>query len=84
LKKLLKEERFRIELDEARETIPYKVRKAEKQKIPYILVIGDKEAKLKTLNVRVRGFKNLKKISLKKFIETVKKQIQERKNSLKI
>jgi threonyl-tRNA synthetase len=84
LAKLLKEERFRIELDEARETIPYKVRKAEKQKIPYILVIGDKEAKLKTLNVRVRGFKNLKKISLKKFIETVKKQIQERKDSLKI
>lgn len=80
LGKLLKAEGFRIEVDEARETIPYKVRKAEKQKIPYILVIGDKEMKLKNLNVRVRGIREMKKMTVKKFIETLKKQIKDRKD----
>jgi threonyl-tRNA synthetase len=69
---------LRVWVDEARETIPYKVRKAEKQKIPYILVIGDKEMKGKTLNVRMRG--NLvKRMSKKKFIEKILKEIKSKK-----
>jgi len=69
---------LRVWVDEARETIPYKVRKAEKQKIPYILVIGDKEMKGKTLNVRMRG--NLvKRMSKKKFIEKILKEIESKK-----
>jgi len=70
---------LRVWVDEARETIPYKVRKAEKQKIPYILVIGDKEIKGKSLNVRERNKKEIKKISKKRFIDRVLKEIKSKK-----
>ena len=70
---------LRVLEDESRETIPYKVRKAEKQKIPYILVIGDKEMKGKTLNVRQRGKKEVKRMSKKQFIEKVLKEIENRR-----
>lgn len=69
---------LRVWVDEERETIPYKVRKAEKQKIPYILVIGDKEMKDKTLNVRMRGNK-IKQMTKKKFIEMITKEIKNKK-----
>jgi len=69
---------LRVWIDESRETIPYKVRKAEKQKIPYILVIGDKEIKSKALNVRMRG-NVVKKMSKKKFIEKILKEIKNKK-----
>jgi len=64
--------------DELRETISYKIRKAEKQKIPYILVIGDKEMKGKNLNVRMRG-NIIKKMTKKKFVEKVLKEIENKK-----
>ncbi len=69
---------LRVWVNEARETIPYKIRKAEQQKIPYILVIGDKEMKGKTLNIRVRGNK-VKKMTKKKFIEKILKEIKNKK-----
>ncbi len=61
-------------MNNSNETIPYKVRKAEKQKIPYILVIGDKEMKGKYLNVRERGKKNYQKTTKKQFIEKLLKE----------
>ncbi len=70
---------LRVWVDLARETIPYKIRKAENQKIPYILVIGDKEMKSKTLNVRQHGKKKLKRMSKKQFIEKVLKEIKNKK-----
>ncbi len=66
---------LRVWSDEARETIPYKVRKAENQKIPYILVIGDKEMKDKTLNVRMRG-NVIKRMTKKQFINKILKEIK--------
>lgn len=65
---------IRVEVNNSNETIPYKVRKAEKQKIPYILVIGDKEMKGKYLNVRERGKKNYQKTTKKQFIEKLLKE----------
>ena len=79
LGKLLQAEGIRVEVDDAHETISYKVRKAEKQKIPYILVVGDKEAKLEYLNVRLRGQEKMKKMTVKKFVEMIKKEIATRK-----
>ncbi|MCX7778898.1 MAG: threonine--tRNA ligase [Patescibacteria group bacterium] len=69
---------LRVLVDQARETISYKVRKAEQQKIPYILVVGDKEIKGKTLNIRERGNK-VKKMTKKKFIEKILKEIESKK-----
>ncbi|MBU4369216.1 threonine--tRNA ligase [Patescibacteria group bacterium] len=65
-------------VDILNETISYKVRKAEKQKIPYILVIGDKEAKEKILNVRMKG-NVVKKMTKKQFIDKILKEIKEKK-----
>jgi len=79
LAKMLKEEGVRVHVDDLNETVGYKIRKAEKQKAPYMLVVGDKEAKGKLLNVRVRGKKKILAISVKKFIENIKKEIEKRK-----
>jgi len=70
---------LRVWNDELRETISYKVRKAEKQKIPYILIIGDQEMKGKNLNVRIRSKKGVKKMTRKQFIERVLKEIENKK-----
>jgi threonyl-tRNA synthetase len=79
LKKLLTTEGIRVGYDELRETVGYKIRKAEKQKVPYMLVIGDKEKALKNLNVRLRGKKKEQKMTLKKFIEYVRANVAKRK-----
>ncbi len=74
----LEELGIKTEVDILNETISYKVRKAEKQKIPYILVIGDKEAKGKTLNVRMKG-NVVKKMTKKQFFDKILKEIKDKK-----
>lgn len=79
LAKMFREEGIRVHLDDVNETVGYKIRKAEKQKAPYMLVIGDKEMGGKKLNVRVRGKKKTVAMTVKKFIEKVKTEIEKRK-----
>jgi len=74
----LEELGIKTEVDTLNETISYKVRKAEKQKIPYILVIGDKEAKGKILNVRMKG-NVVKKMTKKQFCDKILKEIKDKK-----
>lgn len=79
LHKMLLEAGIRSEFEPSSDTVGYKIRKAEKQKIPYMIVIGDKEAKLAKLSVRVRGKKANKAMTPKSFITLVQKQISTRK-----
>ena len=72
-------ENIRVEVDQANETVGNKIRQAEKQKVPYMLVMGEKEAKSKQLNVRIRGQKEVQAIDRKKFIEQVKEENGQRK-----
>ncbi len=72
------EQGLRCEIDSANETVGYKIRKAEKEKVPYMLVIGDKEAKGKKLTVRARGQKDTEEMTVKKFVERVKKDIEKK------
>ena len=65
----LKEKNIRVELDTRNESIGKKIREAELQKIPFIFVIGDKEAAGETINVRTRGEKETKTISLEEFLK---------------
>jgi len=74
----LKENNMRIEIDLRQESIPKKVRDAQLQKIPLILVIGDKETKSKTLAVRTLDGKTSFGIKLDSFIEKVKNDIKEK------
>ncbi len=75
----MKDEGIRAEADTANETVSYRIRKAEQQKVPYILVIGDKEMKSKQLAVRMRGSKDTKPFTTKKFTDTVKEEIEKKK-----
>jgi len=74
----LKEQEIRVYVDDLNETVGYKIRKGEKQKVPYMLVVGEKEAKGKDLNVRIRGQKEVETMMRKKFIEKVVGEIKER------
>ncbi len=75
----LKEENIRIEVDDRNTTASAKIRNAELQKIPYILVVGDKEIKSKSVNVRVRGEKVLGPMSLNKFTTLITQDIDKKR-----
>ncbi|OGD42039.1 threonine--tRNA ligase [Candidatus Azambacteria bacterium RIFCSPLOWO2_02_FULL_42_10] len=67
---------IRAEIDGANETIGKKIRNSEIEKIPYILVVGEKEEKNDSVAVRERGKGDLGAIDLKKFIEKINKEIE--------
>lgn len=70
----LQAEGIRIELDDNNETVGNKIRKAAKEKIPHILVIGDKEAAAEMLAVRDRGQQETRSISRQDFIKEIKEK----------
>jgi threonyl-tRNA synthetase len=75
----LKKESIRVDIDLEDETVSNKVREAEIMHIPYIIVIGNKEEKSKTIALRTRGKKPKFKVKLDSFIKNIKKEIDERK-----
>jgi threonyl-tRNA synthetase len=73
----LKEKDFRVDTDLTSEPLGGKIKQAEMEKIPYIVVIGDKEEKENTLAVRHQG--KVKTIPRDEFIELIKKEVDEKK-----
>ena len=67
---------IRAEIDGANETIGKKIRNSEIEKIPYILVVGEKEEKNDSVAVRERGKGDLGAMKLEKFIEKINKEIE--------
>lgn len=67
---------IRIEGDYRTESVQYKVREAELQKIPYILVVGPKEKKTNTLAVRPRGGKPRFGVKITEFVKQIKREIE--------
>ena len=72
---------LRIDADFRQTTVSAKVKEAELMKIPYIVVVGDKEEKEKTVAVRIRGDKKIKNFEIKEFIDKLKKEIDGRINT---
>ena len=72
LKEKLIEKGFRTEIKDEKETVSKKIREGELQKIPYILVVGDKEVKSKSISVRERNKGDVGLVKLNKFIEKIK------------
>ena len=70
----LKNAGLRVENDERNEKISYKIRESAKAKIPYMLILGDKEKEDGTVTVRMRGNQQ-KTLKLDEFIDMVKQQI---------
>jgi threonyl-tRNA synthetase len=70
---------IRVELDARNEKIGYKIREAQVQKIPYMLVIGEKEVAEGTLSVRKRGVGDEGALPVDEFIAKIKQEISEMK-----
>jgi len=79
LAKEFEELNFRAEVDDSNETVGNKIRKAVAEKIPYVLVIGDKEIKSNKLAVRDRGQEKIREISKDKFVEEARERIERKK-----
>ncbi len=70
---------WRVELDERNEKLGYKIREAQLAKIPYAVVIGDKEVEAQTVAPRRRGGENVAPLSVSDFIQRLKFEVaQER------
>ena len=74
IKQELENKGFRVELNSSDETLSKRIREAEMQKIPYILVVGEKEEKNKKIAVRKRGKGDLGTMELEKFLGMVHKE----------
>lgn len=76
--KLLAQE-IRVELNIKDESLGKRIREEEKQKVPHILVIGEKEEQDKTVTVRSRGIQEQKTLSVDEFIKELVEEIKEKK-----
>ena len=71
IEKILKEKNIRVEVDFRNESIGKKIREGEMQKIPYILVVGEKEEKEKMIAARERGKGDIGTIKINELIEKI-------------
>jgi len=67
---------IRAEIDERRETIPAKIRDAQMRKIPFTVVVGDKEEEAKTLAVRGRSGQDRRGVRLKELVLEIKEKVE--------
>ena len=74
----LKNKNIRVELDERSETLGNKIRNAQNEKVPYMLVLGDKEIENNEVSIRNRAGEN-STMQLSKFTENIKKEIEKKK-----
>jgi len=72
---------IRVEVDHSSEKLGYKIRKAQLQKTPYILVVGEKEMTGRNVSVRSRKEGDIGVESINQFIEKVYKQVEEKTNN---
>ena len=74
----LKKNGFRVKSDLRNEKITYKIRDHSLNKVPYLLIVGDKELEKNSVSVRARGAKDLGSMSVKEFASMVSKDIKEK------
>ena len=72
IKKILKQSKFRCQIDTRNEKINYKIREHSNLKIPYILVLGKKELENRSVSVRVIGSSKVEEIKLEQFLKNIK------------
>jgi threonyl-tRNA synthetase len=75
---------IRTELDARSEKIGFKIREAAMEKVPYILVVGDKEVQQNMVAVRERGGKDLGAMSLDEFMNGVQRLVREKNVSTEL
>ncbi len=75
----LKQRKIKVTTDTKSEKIGYKIREAQLKKIPYMLVVGDKEVATNTVSVRSRSTVDLGAMQLTELIKMIEKEIEEKK-----
>jgi len=75
---VLRNEGIRVEFDQRNEKLGYKVRESQLQKVPYTLILGDKEVSDGTVNVRKLGSRKTECLSIENFTLFIKQQIEQR------
>lgn len=80
VKQELRKAGVRVEVDDRSEKIGKKIRDTELMKVPYMLVIGEKEMNEQQLSVRRQGKGDMGTVSLQSFIENIKEEIHQRKS----
>ena len=78
LAKQMHHDYVRVEVDDRSEKIGYKIRQAQMAKVPYMLVVGDKEVEEGTVNVRKHGGDELGSVPFEEFFNSIKIEIKER------
>jgi threonyl-tRNA synthetase len=83
VKAKMAEARLRCDIDLSGEKVGAKIARAHGDKVPYMLVVGPKEAEQKSLNVRTRGQKDSKTLPVDEFVKIAQKKIADRDIELK-
>ena len=78
LAKQMRHDYVRVEVDDRNEKIGYKIRQAQMEKVPYMLVVGDKEMEDNSVNVRKHGGDELGTVPFDEFFNSIKIEIKER------
>ena len=79
VKKALDNEMIRVEIDDSDDSLGKRIRNAEKQKTPYIIVVGEKEQTEGSVSIRQRGNIDLGTKSLQEFVDLIKQEIADKK-----
>jgi threonyl-tRNA synthetase len=79
IEKQLRENSIRVSLNRADETLGKKIREAQKQKINYMLIVGEKEQAAENIAVRERTEGDLGTLKIEEFLEKIKKEIADKK-----
>lgn len=79
LQKMFKDNQVRVEFDNRNEQLKFKIREAQLQKVPYMVIVGDKEAESKTVSLRLRDGSEHKGITVDELLKLITTDINERK-----
>ena len=67
---------IRVELDDRQEKVGYKIREAQMEKIPYMLIVGDKEIEVNAVGVRTRKDGDIGQMKVEEFISKIEEEIK--------
>ena len=77
----LKNANLRVAIDERAETMQSKIRDAQLQKIPYMVIVGGREEEKGEVTIRIRGGENLGSMGLEKFLERINQEIEQKRDA---
>ena len=77
IKEILERENFRVEADTRDETLQRKIREKELLKVPYMVIVGKKEAESQTISVRKQGMQDMGKMSVEELINLLRKESED-------